>query len=92
VTWYNTEHRQSGSASFTPEQVFTGQYHKIAQTKQLALDFGYQNHPERFVKGRPIVPMPPKTVAINPITPSNDGEYVDDRVIFPTLTEAGYVK
>jgi putative transposase len=92
VTWYNTEHHHSGLAGFTPEQVFTGQYHKIAQTKQLALDSVYQNHPERFVKGRPIVPMPTETVAINPITPSNDGEYVDDRVNFPTLTAAGYVK
>jgi putative transposase len=45
VTWYNTEHHHSGLAGFTPEQVFTGQYHKIAQAKQLALDSGYQNHP-----------------------------------------------
>jgi putative transposase len=52
---------------FTPEQVFTGRHHDIAQAKQLALDAGYQNHPERFVKGRSIVSMPPKTVAINPI-------------------------
>ena len=92
VTWYNREHHHSGLAGFTPGQVFTGQYHKIAQAKQLALDSGYRNHPERFVKGRPIVPMPPKTVAINPITPSSDGKYVDDRVNFPTLTAAGYVK
>jgi putative transposase len=92
VTWYNTEHHHSGLACFTPEQVCTGQYHKIAQAKQLALDSGYQNPPESFVKGRPIVPMPPRTVAINPITPSYDGEYVGDRVNFPTLTAAGYVK
>jgi putative transposase len=50
VTWYNTEHHHSGLAGFTPEQVFTGQYHKITQAKQLALDSGYQNHLERFVK------------------------------------------
>jgi len=92
VNWYNTEHHHSGLAGFTPEQVFTGRYHEIAQAKQLALDAGYQNHPERFVKGRPIVSMPPKSVAINPITPSNDGQFVDDRVNFPTLTAAGYVK
>ena len=89
---YNTEHHHSGLSGFTPEQVFTGSYHKIAKAKQGALDAGYQQHPERFVKGRPIVPMPPKTVAIHPITPSNDGEYVDDRVNCPTLTAAGYVK
>jgi len=92
VHWYNTEHHHSGLAGFTPEQVFTGSYHEIAKAKQHALDLGYQKHPERFAKGRPIVPMPPKTVAINPITANDDGEYVDDRVNFPTLTAAGYVK
>ena len=92
VHWYNTEHHHSGLAGFTPEQVFTGSYHNIAKAKQCALDVGYHKHPERFVKGRPIVPMPPKTVAINPITASDDGEYVDERVNFPTLTAAGYVK
>jgi len=54
---------------------------------QLALDSGYQNHPERFVKGRP----PPKTVAINPITLGNDGEYADDQVNFPTLSSFWFI-
>ena len=92
VVWYNTEHHHSGLAGFTPEQVFTGRYHDIANDKQQALDAGYQNHPERFAKGRPIVPMPPETVAINPIAPNDDGEFVDDRVNFPTLAAAGYMK
>ena len=89
---YNTEHHHSGLAGFTPEQVFTGQYYKIAQAEQLTLDPGYQKYQERFVKGHPIEPMAPKTEAINPITPSSDGEYVDDRLNFPTLKAAGYVK
>lgn len=92
VQWYNTEHHHSGLAGYTPEQVFTGSHHKIAQTKQHSLDIGYQKHPERFTKGRPIVPMPPKSVAINPVKVNDDGEMVDDRVNFPTLTAAGYVK
>lgn len=92
VDWYNAEHHHSGLAGFTPEQVFTGSYHAIANDKQQALDAGYQKHSERFSKGRPTVPMPPKTVAINPIKANDDGEFVDERVNFPTLTAAGYVK
>jgi len=36
--------------------------------------------------------MPPKTVAINPVTESDDGLVFDDCVNFPTLAAAGYVK
>ena len=90
--WYNVEHHHSGLAGFTPEQVFTGRYHEVAVQKQRVLDGRYERHPERFVRGRPIVPMPPETVAINPIVESGDDNAIDDRVNFPTLTAAGYVK
>jgi hypothetical protein len=36
--------------------------------------------------------MPPSCVAINPIVPDDNGNIIDDRVNFPTLTAAGYVK
>jgi hypothetical protein len=39
-----------------------------------------------------MVAMPPLSVAINPIVQSEDGSIIDDRVNFPTLTDAGYVK
>ena len=42
----------------TPEQVFTDRYHEVAVQKQRVLDGRYERHPERFVRGRPIVPMP----------------------------------
>jgi len=42
--------------------------------------------PEHFSKGRSVVPSPPKTLAINPITTN------DDRVNLLTLTATGYVK
>ena len=90
--WYNTEHHHSGLAGFTPEQVFTGDYHAIAKHKQQALDAGYQKHPERFAKGRPTLTMPPNAVAINPIKSSDNDELVEGRVNFPTLTAAGHVK
>ncbi len=56
------------------------------------LDERYERNPERFVRGRPIVPTPPETVAINPIVEPGDDTMVDDRVNFPTLSAAGYVK
>lgn len=90
--WYNFKHHHSGLAGFTPEQVFTGRYHAVAEDKQRTLDERYARNPERFVRGRPAVPMPPATVAINPVEPGDDGTIVDNRVNFPTLTAAGYTK
>lgn len=89
--WYNFDHHHSGLAGFTPAQVFTGRYRKIAQEKQRALDAFYTQHPERFVKGRPCVPMPPTSVAINRAKPDDNG-VIDDRVNFPTLAAAGFDK
>ncbi|HFE38946.1 MAG TPA: IS3 family transposase [Gammaproteobacteria bacterium] len=90
--WYNFKHHHSGLAGFTPEQVFTGSYREVAQQKQQALDVRFEKNPERFVKGRPIVKLPPAFVAINPVTPEEAAESaVSDCVNFPTLTAAGYV-
>ena len=67
--WYAYQHRHSGLALFTPADVFFGRVAELAATRQLALDAAYQAHPERFVRGRPCVPLPPAKVAINPIDP-----------------------
>ena len=90
--WYNFEHHHSGLAGFTPEQVFTGRYQEVARQKQRILDASYRRNPERFVRGQPSIPMPPKTVAINPVVLNDDGSNDCDRVNFPTLSAAGYVK
>ena len=90
--WYNAEHHHSGLAGFTPEQVFTGRHREIAKLKQQALDARYARNPERFVRGRPKVLMPPESVAINPIQPNEEGMMTDGRVNFPTLAAAGYEK
>ena len=89
---YNFKHHHSGLAGFTPEQVFTGRYLDVAKSKQHALDACYARSPERFAKGPPKVSMPPASVAINPIMPDEDGLIIDDRVSFPRLAAAGYVK
>ena len=88
--WYNFKHHHSGLAGFTPEQVFTGRHIAIAKAKQQTLDASYARYPERFVRGRPKVAMPPESVFINPVMPDENGMIDNDRVNFPTLTAAGY--
>ena len=83
--WYNTaHHHHSGLAGFTPEQEFTGAFRDVAKEKQRALDVVYGRHPERFVKRRPLVALPPPAVAINPVPLELVGT-IDDLVNFPTL-------
>lgn len=90
--WYNFKHHHSGLNGYTPEQVFTGSYAEVAGIKQAALDERYSKTPERFVNGGPKIKLPPTKVCINPISKQNgDGEGID-RVNFPTLTAAGYVR
>lgn len=88
VTWYNLHHHHSALAGFTPEQVFTGRYLDIAKTKQTALDHQYRQHSERFVRGRPVVPMPPRMVSINPVQPDEQGRIDTTPVNIPTLPYA----
>lgn len=67
--WYAHQHRHSGLALFTPADVFHGRVPELAAQRQRALDAAYAAHPERFVRGRPTVRLPPAKVTINPIDP-----------------------
>lgn len=70
--WYNFKHHHhSGLSGFTPEQIFTRRHIEVATHKQKTLDACFEQHPERFVGGRPSVKLPPEFVAINPITIEN---------------------
>lgn len=86
--WYIHEHHHSGLSGFTPAQVFTGQYQNVAKKKQSALDNYYQNHPERFVHGKPKTKLPAQAVHINPITSEEAKAGVSTAVNFPTLPAA----
>lgn len=90
--WANMEHHHSGLNGYTPVQVFTGSYKQVAITKQQALDKCYELNPQRFVRGRPIIKLPPTVVSINPITEQDIKDGTLDAVNFPTLSKAGYVK
>lgn len=90
--WYNFEHHHSGLSGFTPVQVFTNTHTAVAEHKQRALDARYQSNPERFVKGPPVVKLPPASVSINPISTEDIEAGVADCVNFPTIAAAGYVR
>ncbi len=76
--WYANRHRHSGLALFTPADVFFGRVAELAATRQLVLDAAYAAHPERFVRGRPVVRLPPAKVAINPIDPGTPNQTAAD--------------
>jgi putative transposase len=84
VGWYNQQHHHSSLAGFTPQQVFTGDYFELARQRQRVLDTAYVRHPERFVKGRPLVAMPPQDVYINPVSEGDEAKG-ETGVNFPTL-------
>ena len=64
-TWYNTQHRHSGIAWLTPEQVHTGQASEVLGQHQTTKDAAYAANPERFVNGPPHIRPLPKEVWIN---------------------------
>ena len=67
--WYNEEHNHSGLELFTPSEVYNKRVEEVAKKKQEALDKGYAQHPERVVKGPPVVRLPASEVSINPAPP-----------------------
>lgn len=64
VTWYNTVHKHSGIALFSPQQVGDGSWQQVWQVRDQALQAYYEQHPERFA-ARPITPTPAQKVGIN---------------------------
>ena len=63
--WYNTEHRHSGIAMLTPDNVHYHTAEAVLAKREIVLTCAYVEHPERFVKGMPVVEKVPNTVWIN---------------------------
>lgn len=68
-TWYNHQHYHTALGLLTPASVHYGQAETILVQRQQVLQTAYATHPERFVKGLPTVPAPPKEVWINKPNP-----------------------
>jgi putative transposase len=64
--WYNREHRHSGIAMMTPEQVHYGRAAEVHERRAKILAGAFNAHPERFVRGMPTAKMIPDAVWINP--------------------------
>lgn len=64
VPWYNTTHKHSGIALFSPRQVHDGSWRQVHRARDQALQGYHQKHPERF-RARPRTPAPPGFVGIN---------------------------
>lgn len=64
VAWYNTTHRHSGIALFTPDQVHDGTWKEAFDKREHAAWEYYTQHPERF-NAPPKVPTIEDTVGIN---------------------------
>lgn len=65
-TWYNCDHRHSGIGLMTPEAVHYGLANEVSENRKKVLDAAFNAHPERFVKGKPLPPVVPAAVWINP--------------------------
>ena len=64
VPWYNAQHKHSGIALFSPNQVHDGTWRQHWQRREHTQQTYYQAHPERF-RQKPRTPSPANTVGIN---------------------------
>ena len=83
--WYNNAHHHQGLKLFTPADVHFGRVLQVAAKRQAALDAAYRAHPERFVKGPPLVALPPSRVHIN-LPPELDSMSSDRNGVSPLAT------
>jgi len=86
--WYANRNRHSGLALFTPADVFFGRVAQLSGQRKAALDAAYRAHPERFVRGRPTVALPPERVVINPLDPGAPVMTAEQFMHVPTSTGA----
>ena len=70
-SWYNKEHRHSGIALMTPEQVHYGFADEIASHRASVLAAAFNRHPNRFKNKIPVPDALPKAVWINPPSTEN---------------------
>jgi len=67
--WYNAEHRHSGIALLTPEDVHRGRVKERRDARRDVLQAAYARNPKRFVHGTPEPPALKPIVFINPPEP-----------------------
>jgi putative transposase len=63
--WYNHDHYHTGLNLMTPAMVHYGLAETVRDQRNQVLQTAYAAHPERFVRGVPVVPNLPREVWIN---------------------------
>ena len=71
--WYNKEHRHSGIALMTPEQVHYGRADEVTRHRASILAAAFEEHPNRFKNKIPVPDNLPAAVWINPPSVENIG-------------------
>ncbi len=71
VPWYNHNHKHSGIALFSPDEVHDGTWCESWARREATQQAYYEQHPERF-RQRPRTAAPAKIVGIN--LPKNEAE------------------
>ena len=64
-TWYNEEHHHSGLGLMPPRAIHYGEGEALRRQRAQVLAIAYAAHPERFVRGKPMLPSLPEAVWIN---------------------------
>lgn len=64
--WYNEQHYHSGLNLLTPSSVHYNQAPAVQQQRHAVMSAAYATHPNRFVRGEPLVKGAPSAVWINP--------------------------
>jgi putative transposase len=72
-SWYNKEHRHSGIAMLTPEQVHCDLVEEITGHRAAVLASAFEKNPNRFKYKLPVPETLPKEVWINPPSTKNAG-------------------
>jgi putative transposase len=67
-TWYNEQHYHSGLNLLTPASVHYQEASAVQQNRHAVMLAAYAAHPNRFVRGQPLVKGAPAAVWINPPT------------------------
>jgi putative transposase len=71
--WYNKEHRHSGIALLTPEQVHYGLATEVIGRREVVLAAAFEKYPSRFKHKVPVPDRLPEAVWINPPSTQNIG-------------------
>jgi len=79
VPWYNQNHKHSGIALFSPDEVHDGTWRQAWARRDRTQQAYYDKHPERF-RRRPTTPAPAPIVGINLPKPEEQPENTHERL------------